>query len=380
MNTGGTRRIRILADDLTGALDTAAVFAGPVPVYIDHPPADQEDAAAPIAALATGTRDIAPDSLPERLQPALDWLRAGTVAYKKVDSLLRGNTFAETAWIAQHGSFNLTVFAPAFPAQGRITVDDRQWIVRPDGTREDVATPLIEAFSALNRRACSSFANDGVCDTWIPEVLTDADLDRVVATVEHSAATSPLWCGSAGLANAQARRWHLAPDLGSAALLPSGDGPTVLISASFQPTLKTQWARLCADRPPAAMARCADDGEIATALDQARAGAEEVWLDLSPAERITPDEAATRLAAQIARIVDQLPRPGQLMVIGGDTLLALCRASGASALLAHPAVKPGWGCARLIGGAWHGVPCYSRSGAFGGPEDLEEMTQLLCNG
>ena len=139
MNTGGTRRIRILADDLTGALDTAAVFAGPVPVYIDRPPADQEDAAAPIAALATGTRDVAPDSLPERLQPALDWLRAGTVAYKKVDSLLRGNTFAETAWIAQHGHFNLTVFAPAFPAQGRITVDNRQWIVRPDGTREGVA-------------------------------------------------------------------------------------------------------------------------------------------------------------------------------------------------------------------------------------------------
>ena len=379
MTTSAIRRLRILADDLTGALDTAAVYAGPVPVYIDHPPADQEDAAVPVAALATGTRDIAPESLPERLQPALDWLRAGTVAYKKVDSLLRGNTFAETAWIAQHGSFNLTVFAPAFPAQGRITTEDRQWIVQRDGTREGVATPLIEAFSALNRRACSSFANDGVCDTWIPEILTDADLDRIVATVEHSAAASPLWCGSAGLAHALARRWHLAPDLGSAALLPIGEGPTVLISASFQPTLKTQWARLCADRPPTAMARYADDGEIAAALDQARAGAGEVWLDLSPAGRVSPDEAATRLAAQVARIVECLPRPGQLAVIGGDTLLALCRASGASALLAHPAVRPGWGCARLVGGAWNGVPCYSRSGAFGGLDDLAEMIRLLCN-
>ena len=378
MDTGGTRRIRILADDLTGALDTAAVFAGPVPVYIDRPPADQEDAAAPIAALATGTRDVAPASLPERLQAALDWLRAGTIAYKKVDSLLRGNTFAETSWIAQHGSFGLTVFAPAFPAQGRITVDDCQWIVRPDGTREGVATPLSEAFSALNRRACSSFANDGVCNTWIPEILTDADLNRVVATVENSTA-SPLWCGSAGLAHALARRWQLAPDLGSAALLPSNEGPTVLISASFQPTLKTQWARLCADRPSTAMARYADDGEIAAALDQARAGGGEVWLDLSPAGRVSPDEAATRLAAQVARIVERLPRPGQLAVIGGDTLLALCRASGASALLAHPAVRPGWGCARLVGGAWNGVPCYSRSGAFGGLDDLAEMIRLLCN-
>ena len=250
--------------------------------------------------------------------------------------------------------------------------------MRPDGTREDVATPLIEAFSALNRRACSSFANDGVCDTWIPEILTDADLNRVVATVENSTA-SPLWCGSAGLAHALARRWQLAPDLGSAALLPINEGPTVLISASFQPTLKTQWARLCADRPPTAMARYADDGEIAAALDHARAGAGEVWLDLSPAGRVSPDEAATRLAAQVARIVECLPRPGQLAVIGGDTLLALCRASGARALLAHPAVRPGWGCARLVGGAWNGAPCYSRSGAFGGPDDLAEMIRLLCN-
>ena len=379
MNTGGTRRIRILADDLTGALDTAAVFAGPVPVYIDRPPESDNEETVPIAALATGTRDVAPELLPAMLQPALDWFRTGTVAYKKVDSLLRGNTFAETAWIAQHGRFNLTVFAPAFPAQGRITVDDRQWIVRPDGTREGVATPLIEAFSALNRRACSSFANDGVCDTWIPEILTDADLDRVVATVENSAAASPLWCGSAGLAHALARRWQLAHDLGSAALLPGGEGPTVLISASFQPTLKTQWARLCADRPPTAMARVADDGEIATALDQARAGTEEVCFDLSPTERIFPEEAAARLAAQVARIIERLPRPGQLAVIGGDTLLALCRASGAYALLAYPAVRPGWGRARLVGGTWDGVPCYSRSGAFGGPDDLAEMIRLLCN-
>ena len=31
-------KVRILADDLTGALDTAAAFAGEVPVYLDAPP------------------------------------------------------------------------------------------------------------------------------------------------------------------------------------------------------------------------------------------------------------------------------------------------------------------------------------------------------
>ena len=376
------RCIRILADDLTGALDTAAAFSGTVPVYIDRPPTpDQCTDDTPIAALATGTRDVSAESLPARLQPALDWLRTGHIAFKKVDSLLRGNSFAETAWIAQHGDFDLTVFAPAFPAQGRITVDNRQWVVKTDGSRQSVATPLGEAFSELGQHPCATLDGDAgsACDTWIPEILTDADLDRVVAAIDD-ASESPLWCGSAGLAHALARRWKLAPSAEAARPLPGGEGPTILISASFQPVLRKQWARLCASHRTAVIARHADDAEIAAALDQARTGAHEIWLDLSPTETIPPEQAASLLAEQTARIVEQLPRPGQLMVVGGDTLLALCRASSATALMAHPAVKPGWGCARLVGGAWDGAPCYSRSGAFGGPEDLEEMTKLLCNG
>lgn len=383
MNTRGIRNVRILADDLTGALDTAAAFSGKVPVFIDRPPApDQYAADAPIAALATGTRDIPVDALPARLRPALAWLGRGSVAFKKVDSLLRGNTFVETAWIAQHGQFDLTVFAPAFPAQGRITVDDRQWIVKPDGTLQGVAKPLREAFLELGQRACTTLDDEpgGDCNTWIPEIHTDTDLDRVVATAAGHAAQRRLWCGSAGLAHALARCWNLAPAAGAARPLPGDAGPAVLISASFQPVLKDQWARLCTHRKTAAVARHADDGEITAALEQARAGAPEVWLDLSPSKTIPAERATTQLAEHVSRIIEQLPRPGQLMVIGGDTLLALCRASGATALLAHPAIKPGWGCARLIGGAWDGVPCHSRSGAFGGPRDLEEMIRLLCNG
>lgn len=377
------RSIRILADDLTGALDTAAAFSGTVPVYIDRPPApDQCAEDTPIAALTTGTRDVSSESLPARLQPALDWLQAGHIAFKKVDSLLRGHTFAETAWIAQHGPFDLTVFAPAFPAQGRITVDNRQWVVKPDGTRQSVATSLSEAFSELGQHPCATLDGDAgsACDTWIPEILTNADLDRIVVCADGALSRRTLWCGSAGLAHALARRWKLAPSTEAARPLPGSEGPTILISASFQTVLREQWARLCASHRTAVIARHADNAEIAAALDQARAGAHEIWLDLSPAETIPPEQATSLLAEQTARIVERLPRPGQLMVVGGDTLLALCRASGANALMAHPAVKPGWGCARLVGGAWDGVPCYSRSGAFGGPEDLEEMTQLLCNG
>ncbi|MBS1157520.1 MAG: hypothetical protein H6R19_3498 [Proteobacteria bacterium] len=376
MNQGS---IRILADDLTGALDTAAAFAGQLPVFIDTPPAaGQPYFDAPLSVVATPTRDVAPETLPAFLQPVLDWLQSGSLAFKKVDSLLRGNTFAEIAWLVRHGRFDHALFAPAFPAQGRITTEDRQWVIKPGIPRQAAATPLRETFTQLDLRTCAAQPTQrDTASIWIPEVLTDTDLDRVVAQADTPASAPCLWCGSAGLAHALARRRNLAPIAGLAAPLPQGQGPSVLVSASFQPVLREQWARLRESHPIQAIAEQARDAEITSVLDLARTGASELWFDLSPIEHLTPEQAASLLTAQIARLVAELPKPGQLIVVGGDTLLGLCRASGATGLLAHPAIRPGWGCAKLIGGTWDGVPCYSRSGAFGAPDDLVEIIRLL---
>ena len=115
------RTIRILADDLTGALDSAAAFDGEIPVFIDCPPKDV-DTGISVSVVATPTRDVPSEELSTHLQPVLAWLKSGDIAFKKVDSLLRGNTFAEVAWLINAGGFASTVFAPAFPAQGRVTV------------------------------------------------------------------------------------------------------------------------------------------------------------------------------------------------------------------------------------------------------------------
>jgi uncharacterized protein YgbK (DUF1537 family) len=378
--------VRILADDLTGALDAAAAFAGAVPVFIDRPPAEVSAfATAPVAVVATPTRDVPSAALPELLQPVLGWLKAGDLAFKKVDSLLRGNTFAEVAWIARAGGFTLTVFAPAFPAQGRVTGDGRQWLVAAGAAaRQAVGLSFAEAFGQFGLRAGSaSPADDPAVDVWTPDVSSDTDLDAVAAQAARDAANSPnspnsrLWCGSAGLAQALARRRGLAASAQGAAAPLAGAGPTVLVSASHQRVLREQWQRLRDAENVQALAEHANAAELARALDQVRDGAGDAWFDLSPAARIAAADAAQLLAAQTAQLVAGLPRPGQLIVAGGDTLLALCRAAGVEALLTQPAVRHGWGCARLQGGAWDGVPCHSRSGAFGGPDDLLAMIRLL---
>ncbi len=370
--------VRVLADDLTGALDTAAAFAGEVPVYIDTPPAaDDAYFASAISVVATPTRDVPLDDLPSQLQPVVDWLCSADLAYKKVDSLLRGNTFAEIAWLLGSGKFAGAVFAPAFPAQGRLTFDNRQWVVPSGQAPQAVASPLREAFAELQMDVRTSAESFGARDVWIPEVRDDDDLDRIAAQSVPSARQRHLWCGSAGLAHAIARAWRLAPAAGAALPRQGRDGPTVLISASFQPVLYAQWEALKSALPTPAIAERARGEEIDRATRLAREGALHARFDLSPRREMTQDESMALLRRNIGRIVDGLPQPGQLLIVGGDTLLAICRATGAHALLAGVSIRTGWGCASLVGGVWDGTRCYSRSGAFGGVDDLLMMIRLL---
>ena len=376
--------IRILADDLTGALDTAAAFTGEVPVFIDRPPTNgTKYSDAQISVVATPTLDAPPEDIPRHLQPVLDWLKSGDQAFKKVDSLLRGNTFAELAWLVQNGEFDTTVFAPAFPAQGRVTLNGQQWVSEPgnlSGPRQPVALPFVEAFSGYGLTiGLDSQPNGKAPDVWAPDVVSDAELNAVVTTAERDETRSRLWCGSAGLAHALARRFGLAPSLMNAAALPvvASTGPIVFVSASHHPVFRQQWELLCSASKPRALVKHASALEMATALDLVNQGASSAWFDLSPVETLDPEQAAQKLSAQMTQLTAGLPKPKQLIVVGGDTLLGLCRAAGVDALLAQASVRNGWGCARFLGGIWDGVLCYSRSGAFGGTDDLLAMMRMF---
>ena len=122
--------LRIVADDLTGALDTAApltALGGPLPVFWQR---DAIPAEVTSFALDTESRDLPPG-------PA-SWLAAfadAGLAYKKIDSQLRGSTVEEIAACLASGRFASAVIAPAFPAQQRITRDARQYWRRAPSAR-----------------------------------------------------------------------------------------------------------------------------------------------------------------------------------------------------------------------------------------------------
>lgn len=368
-------KIRILADDLTGALDTAAAFVGEVPVWIDRPreraghDEDGDDAA--VSVVATATRDVERGELGALLAPSVAWLRAADVAFKKVDSLLRGNTFAECALLGRDAA--RIVFAPAYPKQGRITLDGRA-LRRQPGSDDEQA--IVEApLERLLREELARLPMARVPEVWAPDVSDDAALDAIAAQATHASSRGWLWCGSAGLAHALARALGVAASASAASaravVAPSVDAggaagaDVMLVSATRNPVLQRQWSVLESALRASSGAAFAGDAKAFRACGI-------VGTHLAASEPMSPHAAAADLVARTRALVAS-EKPALLVVVGGDTLLAMCRAAGTQSLLAGTSPREGWGMAKLVGGAWDGVTCLSRSGAFGGDDDLVEL-------
>ncbi len=135
--------LAILADDLTGAADTAGVFAragfrtvlGFVGAQIDD---------VDVLVRSTGSRGMDANAAAAanlRAALALQGLpaeRRPHRVYKKIDSMLRGHPCEELAAVLAGLRERRALIAPALPAQGRTTVGSRQLM---DGVPLDVTLP-----------------------------------------------------------------------------------------------------------------------------------------------------------------------------------------------------------------------------------------------
>jgi uncharacterized protein YgbK (DUF1537 family) len=345
--------LRMIADDLTGALDSAAEFAG----LCGRVPVRWDSAGEGSFALDSGTREATRADAVARLAAMAPALRGASIAFKKIDSLWRGHAAAELAACMGDG-WRSVVLAPAFPAQGRITRGLTQMARTAEGGWRAVADllPLLAA-EGLQPQV-------GRPDATLPAGLvvfdaeSEADLLQIAA-IGRAAPGPVLWCGSGGLAGALAAAAPVAPDTRLAR-------PVLGLFGSDQAVTARQLAAcggLCV--------RLADDVDGAL-----RRGAALVHPGLPPG--LPRAEAAARIASGFGTLVARLPAPGTLIVAGGETLRALCDALGATALVATGLVAPGVPRSVLRGGRWDGVPVISKSGAFGGDALWRDL--LASNG
>ena len=351
--------LRLIGDDLTGALDSAMAFvragralpvhlgpprehAGSLAIDSDTREADPETARRTVASLAAGLLDAS--------APA-----GGPLFFCKLDSLLRGRGAAEIAGWHDAMAFTRCIIAPAFPHHGRITRGGIQMLQSADGARP-VGEDLAAGLKALGFPVRLCRPGDAVPEglsLW--DVETQADLIRI-AQDGRAAGGRTLWCGSGGLALALAG--ETAPALIDPRALPR---PLLGLFGTDHPVTRAQ-VEACG----AAAFQISHGGVDEAARVAARLEGEGVALvSLALPEGTPRPEAARRIADEFARLLSALPAPGTLVVSGGETLRALSLSLGAERLDLQGAFETGIPCSILRGGRFDGVHVVSKSGAFG---------------
>ena len=342
--------VRIVADDLTGALDAAAPFARPgqpvgLVLHATHIPdrrvlsiSSESRDSSEAEALAATTRACDVMGMPDA-DPQTLW-------FNKVDSVLRGHPFAATAAMMRHLDFPCSLFAPAFPGMGRITRGGRQlvWVEgdwAPAATF-DIAAGLLEAGLIPGSDAAGQAA---ATNAIVVDASTDEDLHKAVA---RQTDRRLLWVGSRGLAEALA-----------GPVVPVGCPPlAIVVIGTSHPVTRAQVAYTGGRLAPVA----------GTGAIRPQSG-ECVIID-PVAYSATP--AMTRAAVRQAALrIDPAGLNGRSMfVTGGETLSVVLKAVGALSLDCMGEVGPGLPCSTVRGGRLDGCSIVSKSGGFGAPDLL----------
>ncbi len=332
--------ILVVADDLTGALDSAVAFAG----------------GGRRIAVARGVARIATALRSEPMVLAVDMAsREGTAAdavaglealaralplgaipsiVKKVDSRLKGHVRAEVEALHRLSGRTRVVAVPAIPGMGRLQIGG---ILTGYG--------LADAIDMADRLGP---------DVELPDAETDDAVDRIVRTGD--AAT--LWVGARGLAFALSRH-RFGP---RAPAPPRLTGPALFAIGSRDPVTTAQVARL-RSRVHAAPDGSVPDGVADGVLD---------IVAMTEGGRARPAAAAGASFADGIAARMNATHPMTLLASGGATAAAILDRLGVGVLDVEAEIAPGvpvsvaavpWGRMRIV----------TKSGGFGPPDLLQRI-------
>ncbi len=401
-------RLLIIADDLSGAADCAADFAGRMVTQVVLGHVGQDVGAllgAEVIALDLDSRRLDEQAAAAAHRNVLGMARASSVPlYKKIDSTLRGNVASEVA--ALQTLRGMALVAPAFPLMGRTTVGGVQHLEGVPVDQTDVwrnehltgTANLLELLMAQGLR-CASLSLNAVRDRerlqadllmhladGVQALVCDAQTDADLANIAQASAAlheQLFWVGSAGLAR------HLPQALGFAAVSAQVNAPingpvlsvvgsmsrhsqeqaNYLAEHSDQLHLRLAPATLCAG--PAT----AEWQSIATAIETAVQQGRHVLVSLQQ-ERRDPGQAVQLSTALAQLLQPALLRSGALIATGGETARAILAAAGIARLDLQGDLAPGVVFSRA---RWHGrdLPVVTKAGGFGQPSCLFDAWRQL---
>ena len=235
--------IGIVADDLTGANDTALQFfmkGSNTEIILDINSLNENHLNVETWALCNETRNIAPEDAGRIVFEATRVLKEKfgiEYFYKKIDSTLRGNISVEILEMLEATGYDAAIVAPAFVQEGRITIGGYQLlkgipIERTDAARDPKA-PIYESYIPdILKRGLSDNAKELVASIEMKTIAKGAgpialklnelissgkklivmdsvstvDFEQIVLAMQKST-YNILPAGSAGLAHALGAVW-----------------------------------------------------------------------------------------------------------------------------------------------------------------------------
>ncbi|GAA4017848.1 4-hydroxythreonine-4-phosphate dehydrogenase PdxA [Streptomyces plumbiresistens] len=387
------RRVLALADDLSGAAETAVALGVPGRIVLGPASLDPH-AYGEAVVVDLDCRSLPAADAARRVREALRAVPSDVLVLKKADSLLRGNLAAEAAACAE-GAEGVVV-ATALPALGRTV---RGGVVHLDGVplhttdawRAESTVPPPSISAALGDARTTLVPLEAVRGDALPAVLraavsagqlpvcdaeTDADLD-LIAGAALDCGPGVRLVGTSGLAAAVGRllgrtegAWA-ATTAGQAAPAPAGgrrERPLLVVVGTADPSAPAQIAQLT-ERGARHVSVNADVLDSA-AMEGMSDDVTVLSIDSGPGIR---PGSARRLVSALARLAADRAGDADLVLTGGETARHVLDALG----VAH--LTP---LGQIHHGAVHaltpdGRHVVTRPGSFGDTDSLLRIATAL---
>jgi len=343
MGTDREYSVGILADDLTSAADGAAPFVArgqratigrrQIPL-VDNP----------VVAVDSGSRSVSASEAAARVASLTAELAMRDIFYKTVDSTLRGNVSVELEASFKASGRKMLVFAPAFPAAGRTTVQGVQLV---DGVPVSETVYGHDPVHPARHSRLIDLVPSSIGSVVILDAAVQEELDAQVEALPEQ--ESILWVGSPGMAAALAKRLAPAGKRFDSAAEASGD---VLVAiGSANPRSHRQADRI-AQEPGVTLLRA----PLAHHDDPA-----------SVVRQITQD-AAERLRGGGF---------GMVIATGGDTMEAILDRLAIQAFEILQEIEPGFPLGRVALDDGRDLLIAMKAGGFGDDDALSRAISQL---
>ena len=407
------KRLSIIADDLTGAMDSSGYFATRglnTLVVMDQNPSR----VAEVIVFSTDSRGDDPDTASNKVRELTSWLK-DDIVYKKIDSTLRGNISIELMAAMDSLASEKVIVAPAFPAVGRTTVDGMLLVngtpVSKTQFANDPICPVTEShmprmlgqsinhpigtvsLKSINAGAESlyhEFANRServlVCDAVEQSHL------HTIARASAMAKKTWLLCGSAGLARELCNLPDKKAKAGSTKLSSSPEGAALLVVGSRHQVSATQLRKaqneLGIPILELKIGLPADSETNATEMDNILLEARALLRQgktvavTSTFSKYVPalNRAVAGMLAELVADILSIQDIAGLFLCGGDTALELCRRLRIGAIQVQGEVETGVPAGKFSDSRGNYTRVVTKAGGFGSEGAIIKAVSYLERG